>query len=215
MLRADNLARRTFLIFLFIVITALFGGMNNAMAVPIVGNQTELTLWSIDLIVRNNNLDVNTTGTAVLTGTDSLGRPVIVFPITGGDTQSASGGASIQHEGSGVRFSRNGSALLVDDFVIDTGTNTLSGDVTIPRSGANPIVLEDAALFDLSESRGFTLLRVNPTSAAAFTQVFGTRDYNGELFGFAAVDLQTVPEPSTLLLLGAGILGMLGVRKMK
>jgi hypothetical protein len=214
----DKITRSSVLVFLFIMAAALFaGGTNNAMAVPIVGNETELTVWSIDLIVRNNNLNIATTGSAELTGTDSLGRPVVVFPITGGETQSASGGASIQHEGSGVGFSRDTSVLLIDDFVIDTGTNIVSGDVTIPRPGANPIVLEDAALFSLSESRGFFLLNVNPTSSAAFTQVFGTRNFDGELFGFASVDIQTqaVPEPGTLLLLGFGLLGMLGFRRMK
>jgi hypothetical protein len=201
---------------LFIVLAGWFTvGVNSAIAIPITGNQTEVTLACPGLLLCSD-LDVNPTGTAVMNSDNIF--PVLTFPITGGDLNTATGTALILHEGSGFSLDNGTSTLLLDDFAIDTGSRTLSGDATIQAPGATPVTMEDAVLFDLVECDSITFLSFNSTGAGAFNQAFGLNNLNGFPFAFAFIDIQTgpqaVPEPGMLLLLGLGIVGLLGFRKM-
>ena len=139
----------------------------------------------------------------------------LLFPITGGTLDENLAGR-IEHEGSGLRFGRNGNTLDVENFIIDTTAGVVLGDVS--ANGA--LVASDATLFNLAVgglSAGQITdlgnpmigLRISETAIGAFRDVLGVGFGHNTLFANAATAPQfaQVPAPGGLAL----ILGVLGI----
>ncbi|MCW2615603.1 MAG: hypothetical protein JWN08_2597 [Frankiales bacterium] len=100
---------------------------------------------------------------------------VLSFPITGGNAtyfDPASGvtpfvTGSIEHEGSGLQLTGGGKVVKLEDFVVDPGTSTLTGKVTV--DGA--VAFESAPLFFLD---GSTLMPLDTTSTPGSAVLEGT-----------------------------------------
>lgn len=69
---------------------------------------------------------------------------VVNFPITGGDLDPATLGGTIEHVGSGLSLTANGTTVNLTDFTIDTVNSQLTGVVGI-EGGAS---LGRVAIFD-------------------------------------------------------------------
>lgn len=130
---------------------------------------------------------------------DASGNAVGLFPITGGYLDPDLSNAMVQHAGSGLRLSRAGTDVDLENFVIDTtlAQDTIFGQVTV---GAT--VLNDVPLFTLS---GFNLFLSEP-AGDALVSFLGIPDLGGAQLGFALTSpVAAVPEPETYALLLAGL----------
>ena len=102
-------------------------------------------------------------GDAELKGTD------VSFPITGGDVTYYDPAESVRpyvqgvinHEGSGLSLTAGDTEVELTDFVIDPGTSTLTGTVSVNGKEA----ATDALLFDLDGSTLEPLISNNDGSA--------------------------------------------------
>jgi hypothetical protein len=129
------------------------------------------------------------------------------FPITGGSIDGVTGFALIEHDGSGLSFSTSTTTLDLENFLIDTGAGLLSGQATL-----NGSVLGAVPLFTIDGSLGLFLM---PEAAAALSAAFGLPDLTGAPIGVASVQVQAVPEPATLGLIGLGLASLAAARRAK
>lgn len=126
-------------------------------------------------------------------GTASLVGLTASFPITGGDSDGAT--TRIFHQGSGLRFSLDGTNLDVRDFVINlpAGTLTLGAD-------------DEFVLFRLAGlPNGSFNVTLGEDGAAALANTFDLPNLEGAPIGVATADIQPVPEPTSLVLLGGAL----------
>jgi hypothetical protein len=183
-------------------------------ALPLVGDQTIVLLTS-DPTLSGLGILVDPLGDGDIVE-DAAGRLDALFPITGGDVTGIVG--TIEHDDSGLILSNGVNDLSLENFLIDTTTLQLFADVSV-----NDVFSGNAALMDVgfctdlagtadacidgdgSELLDGFKLSLNGQAAATLTAVFGAPDLNGTQFGVARIDVRTIPEPTTVVLLGVGL----------
>ena len=169
----------------------------SAIAAPLnITGTTEVVLdqATVDLLT-SVDVVVSPLGTASLTGLTAL------FPITGGESDGIT--TKIFHQGSGLRFSRTGLFVDVTDFVINlpAGTLTLEAD-------------DEFELFRLTAlPSGSFDVTLGEDGASALENALALPNLEGATIGVATANIQPVPEPTSLVLLGGAL--ALAVRRMR
>lgn len=171
----------------------------SAFAAPIVGGTTTIAF--------NDTFLGLGLGVAPIAPGDFV-SPFAQFPITGGDTTIA-----VFHAG-GLSLTDGISTLAMGDFVIDLTTLGITGNVVLLPAN---IVVPNAPLFSVGP--GFSIL-LSDDVANVLNTLFGTDLGGGLEIGTAVVDPivrdpGTVPEPSTWALMGAGLSGLILLRRRK
>ena len=169
-----------------------------AAASPIAPVGPTVTVFTATPTLVGAGVSVSALGLASLTS-DASGNLVGLFPITGGYLDPDLSNAMIEHMGSGLRLSRNGIDVDLQNFLIDTTmtVDTIFGSVT---SGST--FIPSAPLFTLA---GFDLL-VSEPGGGALAAFLGIPDLSGAKMGFALTSpVAAVPEPETYALLLAGL----------
>jgi len=175
-----------------------------ASTIPIVGGQTTILLDS-DLfsLLSGANISFSPEGSATLSGL------TLTLPITGGTVDTDTEEAILLHLGSGLSFSRILGSLVFANFLVDVNLGTETGGVTGDVSG-RVLDFSNVPLFTIGS--GYELF-LTPQAAFAFSAFFGLPNLNGERFGAITFAPTLVPEPDTMILIGAG-LGLLALRKV-
>ncbi len=189
------------------VMVCLAAHPSHAIRLGITGVETTVSLTSFDDLTRLGLVPAPV-GTATV-DTD-VAPPEINFPITGGTFDTATSIASIEHNGSGLSLTGRGSTLFLENFLIDTGINQLSGVASV-----GSLIFPDLPIFDITPDLELLL---TGQAAAAIDRIFGVGNLRGAEIGVARLNLETatpVPEPSTMLLFGAGVLGIAGFGRKK
>jgi hypothetical protein len=183
----------------------------SAGATPVIGDQSSVTL-----VVDTSSLGITVTPLGTTT-TDALGR--YVLPITGGDVTLHPLSGTIQHDGSGLEFDRNGSMFAFQNLSVDFGTGIVSGDVSGTATGNEDLfTLTPCSTGDCTDGDGGipvteTGLFLRDGATNAINALFSSPIVStGDQIGLADIHLRlsdggTVPEPATLLLLGGGLAG--------
>lgn len=183
-----------------------------ASATAVIGGNTRLAFGSVI-----TGLEAGLTGNASLVG----GAPglTVNFDITGGDLDAALAG-TIRHDGSGITLSNGTNVLGLGNFVIDTVSSSVLGDVSL--NGADLGTALTLFVFELSSVTIPQLtdldnpqlgLRITSITSNALDTAFGTGDLVGLPIGQAATAPQLatagVPEPDAwaMLILGLGGVG--------
>jgi hypothetical protein len=169
-----------------------------AAASPIAPVGPTVTVFTATPTLVSAGVSVSTLGLASLSS-DASGNLVGLFPITGGYLDPDLSNARVEHMGSGLRLSRNGVDVDLQNFLIDTTmtVDTIFGSVT---SGSAFIPF--APLFTLS---GFDLL-VSEPGGGALAAFLGIPDLGGARIGFALTSpVAVVPEPENYAMLLAGL----------
>lgn len=140
---------------------------------------------------------VDKLGTAALFP-DASGNLIGAFAITGGTLDPDLGNALIEHDGSGLQLSRNGTDVKLENFLINTTlpTDTIFGQVTVGTT-----TLSDVPLFTLNGSNLF----LSDAAGDALVTFLGIPDLGGAQLGFALTNPLPVPEPETYAMMGAGL----------
>lgn len=201
----------------------LLGLAGGAQAIPIIGDQTSVLLTSEETLT-GAGVTVSALGSASITE-DEVGRTTAVLPITGGDFSPPSG--TIEHGDAGLQLSGGGTTVSAQNLVIDIETLTLTGDVTVddedPILGASIFDLDpcidligsDAQCLDGDGSILFNGYKLSLTEdAAALAEQLGLgTGLSGQQFGVAYIDVRLVPEPSTAVLIGLGLVAAAAGRR--
>jgi hypothetical protein len=185
-----------------------------AQALPITGGITAVTLSAAPTLATLG-LSVAPLGSA-LVSPGSTGIPIAYFPVTGGAINTATFAGSIQHAGSGLSLSNTSATVSLTNFVIDTTTSVLSGNVAVGGSALGVV-----PLFNIGSSGVATSpfsLALTAAAAGALSTVFGIPDLTGAVLGSANTIPITsaVPEPATVASMLAGLAlmgGLLGRRR--
>lgn len=176
------------------------------------------------ITVVNVTADLSALSPATLGSGSVNGDGFLEFPITGGDLNGLAG--TIEHNGSGVSLSAGGDVLNLENFVINTTTQELLGDVSV-----NGSFVTNAALFtfdvtqlaqidDLFNTGNPSLeLRFSAAAASTLFNVFGVSGLEGEIFGLAATAprVSDVPIPAAygLFVIGASAVGWASRRRKR
>jgi hypothetical protein len=184
----------------------LFAALSPAQAAPValVGNETTVTVT-----VPLGTLGLSGAAFGMASGSLDGGLPAFSFPITGGTIDSATGGALIEHNGSGVTLTDGGTSATVGNFLIDTLAATVFGDLIDAATGTSIASGLDLFGFGPETARPGVQLLISSTLAGALSATFGAPDQTGVEFGYAVPDIAAVPVPAAGLLLLGG-LGMMG-----
>lgn len=201
-----------------VVAAACAAGASTAIAapLPVTGGTTAVKLVSAPTLTAAG-VTVSGLGTVSLSpGSDGL--PLAYFPITGGSLDTASFAGTIAHNGSGLRLTTSTGAINLTDFLINTTTLSLTGNV---RFGTT--ALAGVPLFDLSFGTNPIFpfnLKLTATAAGALSTVLGVPNLTGATIGIANTlpITSAVPEASTVasMLAGLGVMGLvLGARRQR
>ncbi|MCQ9378015.1 PEP-CTERM sorting domain-containing protein [Methyloversatilis sp. XJ19-49] len=172
--------------------------MTVSAAFPVEPIGPTVTVFTATPTLVGAGVSVSALGLASLTS-DASGNLVGLFPITGGLLDPDLSNATVEHVGSGLRLSRDGIDVDLQNFLIDTtlAVDTIFGSVT---SGQTFIPF--APLFSLS---GMKLVVTDP-GGDALAAFLGIPDLGGAEVGFALTSpVAAVPEPETYALLLAGL----------
>lgn len=204
-------------------------GTASAASMPVNGRDTRVTVTGEDEL---GDLGITLLPNAPV---DGVGR--LVFEITGGMFDLFFLEGTLEHAADlGVTLSSGGTTLALDEFVIDTtglefllfGTATISDgvgpDVSIPGVPLFTLTFCNApAIFGPCINNdgsyqidGYGLL-VTADAASAIGDVFGV-DASGLVdsqFGIANIAITFVPEPGTLVLASAGLVGLAASRRRR
>ena len=169
----------------------------SAHGVDIIGNATSVELTSFDALT-GLGLSVGGLGTATIDVSGAF--PVATFGITGGTLNPNTGFATIEHDGSGLSLSDGTSTVALENFLINTGTGLLSGDVSLNNS-----FVANIDLFSIGDG-----LELSLTSGAAdaLNGIYGTSLPAGLEIGIASVDVAVVPVPAALPLMLSAMAGL-------
>jgi hypothetical protein len=191
-----------FLRFVAGLLSSLVIASGAAHALPIVGGITVVKLTSAP-VLGGADVSVGVLGSALVSpGSDGL--PLAFFPVTGGAIDTGTFAGSIEHAGSGLSLTKDGTTIELTNFVIDTVSLLLSGDVAF---GAT--TLDDVGLFDIGLSGNAAYpfsLSLTSAAAGALTAVLGLPDLTGLEAGIAnSIPITAVPEASSWLMMGLGL----------
>jgi hypothetical protein len=137
----------------------------------------------------------------------------LTFPITSGSIGGA--GDIFHHDGSGFSLTEGSTTITFRNLVINTSTDTLSGNVHFGNTQINGVTL-----FDIGTG---WLLSLDAQAAADLSTAFGVSNLTGTKFGIATINVPLTsggsggfggttptPEPSVLSLLAGSILAIGG-----
>jgi hypothetical protein len=140
----------------------------------------------------------------------------LTFPITSGTIGGT--GDVFNHDGSGISLTAGSNSITFRNFVINTSTDTLSGNVHFGNNQMNGV-----ALFDIGNGGVLTL---DAQAAASLSSAFGVSNLAGTTFGTATINVPLTsgaggsggtptgttptPEPSVFGLLAASVLAIGG-----
>jgi len=186
----------------------------HAQSLPITGGLTSVTLTAAPTLTAAG-LSVGPLGSA-LVSPGSAGIPIAFFPITGGSIDTVTFAGSILHAGSGLSLASASAAVNLTNFVINTTSGVLSGDVAVGGSALGVV-----PLFDIGSSGVATSpfsLALTSAAAGALSTVFGIPNLTGTVIGTANTIPITsaVPEPATVASMLAGLAlmgGLIGRRR--
>jgi len=178
----------------------------SATSVDIIGNATSVELTSFDALT-GLGLSVSALGTAIVAVDGDF--PVATFNITGGTLDSDTGFAVIEHDGSGLGLTDGMTAVSLENFLINTESGILSGDVSVNNS-----FVANVGLFSIQQD--LTLL-LTAGAAKTLNSVYGTALPEGLEIGIASVDVAVVPVPAALPLMLTALagLGLTGARRRR
>ncbi|MEM6639711.1 MAG: PEP-CTERM sorting domain-containing protein [Pseudomonadota bacterium] len=178
-----------------------FGGLTaptaSASTVDVIGGVTEVEILSF-FTLTNAGFNVGLLGSATLDASGLI--PVASFGITGGSVDTVTGNALIEHDGSGVSLDNGVDFVNLENFLVNTETLILSGDVTV-----NGSFVANVDLFNIT---GGTLLQLTGGAADALNGVFGTSIPEGFKFGHATVSPVVVPVPAAFPLMVTALAGL-------
>lgn len=198
-----------------LVLAVAAGG---AQALPIAGDQTELLITS-GPVLGTAGLTLTGIGSTVLAA-DNTGllpgltaRLQALLPVTGGDTATG----DIFHDGSGLQFSNGSGSIAIADLHLNLFLNVVTGSLAaggntfanVPLFGVFPCIAVLGSCIDGDGSVIVTGLRLDVSQEldGAFS-LLGVVGLAGTQFGVAYPDIRVVPEPTTALLLVAGLAGL-------
>ena len=169
------------------------------------------------------NASTATTLTGLGLSVNSLGQAsfdastrTFTFPITSGTISGT--GDIFNHDGSGFSLTAGSNSITFRNFVINTTTDTLSGNVHFGNTQMNGVTL-----FDIGNGG---VLSLDAQAAASLSSALGVSNLAGTTFGTATIDIPftggggsvgsggtptgttPTPEPSVLGLLGASVLAI-------
>jgi hypothetical protein len=121
-------------------------------------------------------------------GSATLDGAVLSFPITGGNVKYYTPGSvnpyvqgKIDHNGSGISLAAGGHKVELENFVVDPGTSSLTGKVTVDGSlfaASAPLFFLDGRTLKPLAMEGTnavlegTVVKLAPEGAAALNKVF-------------------------------------------
>ena len=143
-------------------------------------------------------------------GTAKLDAGSVVFPITGGSVRVFKKGevvpyviGEIQHEGSGLSLTADGTKVELTNFNVDPGAQRVYGDVTVngkvAATSAYLFTLDGATLKPLTTSGDTatltgTQVEISPVAAPLLDKTFSTDAVKpGLLVGIATITVNTTP----------------------
>jgi hypothetical protein len=143
-------------------------------------------------------------------GTAKLESGSVVFPITGGSVRVFKKGevvpyviGEIQHEGSGLSLTADGTVVKLTNFNVDPGAQRVYGDVTVngkvAATSAYLFTLDGATLKPLTTSGDTatltgTQVEISPVAAPLLDTTFNTTAVKpGLLVGIATITVNTTP----------------------
>lgn len=145
-----------------------------------VGTTVDLNAGTVKALT-SLGVKLTTTGKA----TEDASVPSVTFPITSGYAEIHSNHAfkpgyvvgSIEHDGSGLKFSAGGKSLRVSDFVVDPGDSMLYA--TVGSTPDVPLLFLNGSKLKISVSGGNvhldgTVASLTATAAKALDTTFGT-----------------------------------------
>jgi hypothetical protein len=179
---------------------------SHATKFEVTGIETTVSLTSFDTLI---GLGLTPAPLGTATVDTSVTPPDITFPITGGIFDDVTSIALIEHDGSGFSLTKDSTTLFLEDFLIDTGINQLSGVASFDST-----VVPGLPIFDITTDLELLL---TSEAAGAIDSIFGVGNLTGAEIGVASLNVETnpVPEPATILLLGSGVLGLAGYSRKK
>jgi hypothetical protein len=170
----------------------------SAHSIDIIGNSTSVELTSFEALT-GLGLSVSGLGSATIS-VDSGEFPIATFGITGGSLNPNTGFAVIEHDGSGLGLSDGTTAVSLENFLINTQTGLLSGDVSVDDQ-----FVANLDLFSIGDG---LVLSLTAGAADALNGVYGTALPAGLEIGIASVDVAVVPVPAALPLMFTALAGL-------
>lgn len=129
-------------------------GENRHIISTVAGGDTEIVFDdNFYQTLADNGIEINTAGTAMLGDeNDALRLPVTGGEITG--DAEVDWVAELEHDGSGVSFTRNGVTVELDDLTISTETGELRSEMLV-HGLVMPLGLEHSgeSIFELQDVR--------------------------------------------------------------
>jgi hypothetical protein len=193
-----------------------FTSAAQAAPLPVTGGVTSVKLVSAPTLTAAG-VTVSGLGTVGLSpGSDGI--PLAYFPITGGSLDTGSFAGTIAHNGSGLRLSTSTGSINLTNFLINTSTLSLTGNVAFGTTSLTAVPLFDLS-FGTNPIFPFNL-KLTATAAGALSTVLGVPNLTGATIGIAntAPITSPVPELATVssMLAGLGLMALvLGQRRKR